>query len=232
MAPDDTHAIDEAPARCWNQIGVWGNGSCPELREYLHCRGCPVYAAAAAGLLDREPPAGYRHDWTVQVAREQHTTAPGTAPVVAFRIGAEWLALPVSVFQGATERRPMIPLPHRGGGATLGLTNVNGELLICVSLAQLLGITPQTGGGDGTHAAGEHAFTRLLIVNGGGGRITFPVDEVHGIHRYHPHDLREVPETLAKAGTRFTRGLVSWNDTVLACLDDGLVFYAIDKELA
>ena len=33
---------------CWNRIGVRGDRSCPELKQYVHCRNCPVYSAGAA----------------------------------------------------------------------------------------------------------------------------------------------------------------------------------------
>ncbi|WP_454689387.1 chemotaxis protein CheW [Achromobacter aloeverae] len=38
---------------CWNRIGIRGDQSCPRLREHIHCRNCPIYAAAATRLLDR-----------------------------------------------------------------------------------------------------------------------------------------------------------------------------------
>ena len=38
----DMLAIDD----CWNRIGVLGDGSCPRLAEHIHCRNCPVHAAA------------------------------------------------------------------------------------------------------------------------------------------------------------------------------------------
>ena len=44
---------------CWNKIGVRGDSSCRELEEHVHCRNCPVHAAAAVALLDREMPGQY-----------------------------------------------------------------------------------------------------------------------------------------------------------------------------
>src|SRR4030095_4038577 len=32
---------------CWSQVGIWGNRSCPELQQHVHCRNCPAYAEAA-----------------------------------------------------------------------------------------------------------------------------------------------------------------------------------------
>ena len=36
---------------CWNQIGVQGDATCPELPKVVHCRNCPVYAAGGRALL-------------------------------------------------------------------------------------------------------------------------------------------------------------------------------------
>ena len=65
---------------------------------------------------------------------------PGKQSIVIFRIGPEWLALPTRVFQEIAERRTVHSLPHRQHGVVLGLINIRGELLICVSLGQLLGL--------------------------------------------------------------------------------------------
>ena len=230
QAADAQLAHDGTNTRCWNRIGVWGDKSCPELRSYSHCRTCPVYTTAAVQLLDRPTLDGYREMWTARIAQSPSSVTLGTTSVIAFRIGSEWLALPASVLHGAAERRPVHSVPHRRGAVTLGLANVDGELLICVSLAALIGAPPPAPSATKDEIAGQsRIYERLLIVNSDQGRIVFPVDEVYGIHRYHPHELRDVPETLMKAETRFTLGLLPWNDTVLACLDDGLLFYAINK---
>ncbi len=48
---------------CWNRIGVRGDKTCERLAEHVHCRNCPVHAAAANRLLDRLAlPAGPMRD--------------------------------------------------------------------------------------------------------------------------------------------------------------------------
>src|SRR2546422_8139227 len=54
---------------CWNKIGVYGNSSCNELPQFVHCRNCPVYSHAGAQLLNRELPDGYRRGWEGQFCR-------------------------------------------------------------------------------------------------------------------------------------------------------------------
>lgn len=36
---------------CWSKIGVSGDRTCPELQSFVHCRNCPVFAAAARTFL-------------------------------------------------------------------------------------------------------------------------------------------------------------------------------------
>ncbi len=48
---------------CWNRIGVSGDRSCPELPSFVHCRNCPVFAAAARAFFDRPAPEGYLAEW-------------------------------------------------------------------------------------------------------------------------------------------------------------------------
>ena len=49
---------------CWHRIGVSGDRSCPELSTFVHCRNCPVFAAAARVFFDRPAPEGYLAEWT------------------------------------------------------------------------------------------------------------------------------------------------------------------------
>src|SRR2546423_6970639 len=80
---------------CWLEIGLYGDGSCPELQKHIHCRNCPVYSSAGVRLLDRPLPEGYRGEWTAHFAREkQKQIPPARTSAVIFRVHSEWLALP------------------------------------------------------------------------------------------------------------------------------------------
>jgi Magnesium chelatase, subunit ChlI len=57
---------------CWNQIGVFGDGTCPELAKVIHCRNCPVYAAGGRSLLLIGPPGA----GTSMLARRRTTILP------------------------------------------------------------------------------------------------------------------------------------------------------------
>src|ERR1043166_9097175 len=92
---------------CWNHVGVWGDGSCPELPKAVHCRNCPVYSAAAANLLDRQIGPEYLAESAQQCRGERQSAVRATDSVVIFRLGAEWLALPSVAFQEVCALRPI-----------------------------------------------------------------------------------------------------------------------------
>jgi chemotaxis-related protein WspD len=214
---------------CWNRIGVRGDASCPELKHQVHCRNCPTHSAAASALLRRELPVGYRADWAGHFARRQEVEDPGTESAMIFRVGTEWLALPASVFQEVAELGAIHSLPHRRSGLVLGLTNVRGELLICFSLTNLLG------GDEATQPTRDKLSAdrcRLMVVQREGQRAAFPADEVHGIHRYHPQILQDVPATVAKAGASFTRAMLPWLGRAVGWLDEDVIFHAVDRGVA
>ena len=212
---------------CWSRIGVYGDASCGELAEHVHCRNCPVYSTAAARILDRPLPAEYRRNWTEHFSAEKNRTVPGTTSVVIFRIGDEWLALPTRNIQEVVEERRIHSLPHRRDGSVLGIINVRGELLVCVSLARLLGLSGETWRDVSATLPG-----RLAVADWQGGLVTFPVSEVHGIHRFNPEELKAPPATVAKASPNFTRGVLAWKDRLVGCLDEDLLFSTLNRDLS
>jgi chemotaxis-related protein WspD len=185
--------------------------------------------SGALHLLDREPPEDYLRDWSERVAAEKRISEPGTNAAVVFRIGVEWLALPARVFQEVAPRCPVHAVPHRQGGILVGIVSIRGDLLLCASLGALLGIEQSTAA---TREKNRFVYERLLVANRGGNRLAFPVDEVRSMVRYHARDLRAVPATLTGSSSRFTRGMLPWQDKVVGCLDDELLFHTLDRSFA
>ena len=223
-APAARHRVEVRP--CWNEIGAQGNATCPELLKIIHCRNCPIYSQAAVQLLDRPLLPDYRREWTERYAQPRQLAAPSRASVLLFRINAEWLALPTQAFQEVAEHRRVHSLPHRRQGLVLGLVNIRGELLICVSVGHLLGV-------ERVPAAKmpRRSYDRLLVANWDGNRLVFPADEVCGIHRFQRSELQEPPATLATSNPTYTQGLVSWQGKAVGLLDADRLFAAFNRSL-
>ena len=130
-------------------------------------------------------------------------------------------------FQEVTERRAIHSLPHRRNGIVLGLTNVRGELLVCISLEILLGLDAGT-----PPALSDEPRGRLVVAEWQGSLVTFPVNEVHGVHRFHPQDLQEVPATIARADHGLTQSILTWKDRKVGCLDEESLFSTINRSLS
>jgi chemotaxis-related protein WspD len=211
---------------CWNDIGVQGDATCPELTKVVHCRNCPVHSRAALRLLDRPLLAGCRREWTEHFAQPKKIAAPVTGSALVFRIKGEWLALPTQAFQEVAEHRPVHSLPHRRQNSVLGLVNIRGELLVCVSLGRLLGL-------EGRPAAHKprQVFARLLVANWQGNRLVFPADEVRGIHRFQRSELKQPPVILAKSNLSYTQGLLTWQGRTVGFLDADQLFSSLNRSL-
>lgn len=205
---------------CWKSIGSSGDGTCVQLRQHVHCRNCPVYATAATQLLDVGAPPGYLQRWTEIVAAEKTAAHTETFAVVIFRIGAEWLALPASIFKEVAADRLIHSLPHRRNGALLGVVNIRGELLVCASLLHILGVDA------GVAVAGAR---RMLVIQQNSDRTVCPVDEVHGIERFAVPTLKQAPATLGPSALTYTRGVLSWRQRSVGVLDADLLFSTLNR---
>lgn len=212
---------------CWHEKGIWGDGSCPELSALVHCRHCPVYTAAGRQRLDRELPPGYLDERTAVMAQQKEMAKAGTMSVMVFRLGEERFALKTIFFQEAAEMSPVHTLPLRVNRVLKGLVNINGELLLCLSASDLLDLTV-----DVSEGVPRKTGERMVVICREGNRFVFPVDEILGVHRIVPEDLKEVPATLSRSARALTRGIFPLGRWHVGLLDEDLFFPALTRSLA
>lgn len=221
--------LDRSGKPCWKEIGIWGDGHCEALRQHIHCHNCPIFSVAAGELLDREMPLRYREHWADHFGQKKAEVALSTLSVLAFRIASESFAIPMKVLQEVSERKVVRSIPHRRQGVVIGVVNVRGQLVICVSLGNALGLTPSAVAGNG--ADGLAARQRVLIADHGGDRFGIPVDEIHGILRIHPGDLQDLPATSGHNPTRCVAGLLTWHGKSIGLLDEHRLFDLLNQSL-
>ena len=208
---------------CWHKIGVWGDRNCPELAKVTHCHNCPVFAAAGRRFLDAPSPPDYLDEWTARLAKPEDDEALDEFSVLVFRLGDEWLALPVAVLVEVTRPRTLHRIPHRGGLLS-GMVNIRGELHLCVRLDLLLGVAT----GD-TNARKDK--TRLIVIRRESEAWAFAADEVDQVHRLPGDSLIPAAPTLSRAAAKLTRGVFPSGNRSVGLLDDTRLFQAIRERI-
>jgi chemotaxis-related protein WspD len=215
-----------ASQTCWSECGVYGDGTCPELQKFVHCRNCPVYSTAALQLIDRRPPEGYRSEWSRHFANEKRAPETGNASAILFRIHDEWLALTTHHFQEVAEKRPIHSVPNRPGGNVLGLANIRGELVISISLGHLLQIR-----GMPPLDVVRQEYERLLVVAWETSKLAFPVHEVRGPHRFHSDELNNSSSSVTLINSRYNQALLAWENRSVTLLNPELLLSNLNRDL-
>ncbi|MBN3806953.1 purine-binding chemotaxis protein CheW [Paraburkholderia sp. Ac-20336] len=219
---------------CWNRIGVRGDSSCERLAEYVRCLNCPVFEVAAARLLDQPAPLAAlpQQDAAPQALPDGHDASRSRETgesLLVFRIGREWLALPTRIFKSIVQTRTVHTLPHRQHRAVLGVVNVQGELLVCLSLAHLLGFEPDTAAARNDRTRLD--LPRLLVIARDEEHAVLPVDQVDGVHRFAPSTFRAPPATLSETAATHTRAVAPWRGISVGLLDADALFDTLNRSL-
>lgn len=223
-----------ATTSCWKRIGHEGDKSCPNLPEHIHCRGCPVFTDAGLRLFDRPAPEDYTQEWTRSLAQAKTDAQAGTLCALVFSLGSERLALPPGAIRAVFSPRPVRPLPHRSDALFLGMTVLQGEMVPCINVPELLNIP------EGTPAqARGQGFARLLLAerpdpknpDRGPEQYAFSVDQALGLIRYPSLAVEPAPSTVLRSPASYTRGIVVQDGLRISLLDEDLFFSALRRAL-
>ncbi|MGZ0784345.1 chemotaxis protein CheW [Pseudomonas saponiphila] len=220
LTREDAQAIDD----CWNRIGIHGDKSCPLLAEHIHCRNCSVYSAAATRLLDRYSQLQEDREQSVALLPDSDVV---TRSLLILRLGEEWLGLATRCLLEVAPLQAIHSLPHQRSRALLGVANVRGALVACLSLSELLGL-------DGTPAGAApstRVMPRMLIIGAEGGPVVVPVDEVDGIHAIDERILAGASLSGEQANAKYTRGVLQWQGRSLRLLDEEQLLLAVTRSL-
>jgi chemotaxis-related protein WspD len=213
---------------CWKKIGIYGDRSCPKLKDHGHCRDCAVFSQQGRALFNREAPENYLNEWVSLLAQERETVSRNLNTAQVFRLESEWFALPARCWVEVVGVLPVRHIPHRSNRVLLGMVSVRGEIHLCVSLADLFGIEKDESTSDSNSL---RTNPRFCVVRRDNVSWVFPVDEVHGLVSYAESDVAAIPSTLAKSFQKFSRGLLDVSGKKLGLLDDAAVFDAFARSV-
>jgi chemotaxis-related protein WspD len=199
---------------CWSTIGVWSNAheKCDRLTEVIHCRNCDVFSMAGRGVFESRPPIDYLGEWQKKISNEKEEREKGDVGAMVFRLGKEWLSLPVEYLQEIVEERNVHKIPHNEGIHILGIVNIGGEINTCYSLMNLLKI-------DEDFDKNKGELRRLIVIVINGERYVLPVCEVSGMARYSSSDLLPTPTELGNKMGAYLLGMFKIENRQVAALN-------------
>ena len=186
---------------------------------------------ASLQLLHRAIPVDYRAEQTAQVAdpiqvRDRHALTR----VLIFRLAQEWLALSASICQQILLPVKSHILPHRSNHTLLGVVNIRGQLLLKVSLREVLGLPSSAS--TATDDAAVIKSRMVVVEKAWEGKATdvwvFEVDELHGIEALSTEAIQPTAAGIA-AGSACTISTFDWNQQQVSLLDDAKLFHALRK---
>lgn len=214
---------------CWNEIGIAGDRSCPELTEMIHCRNCPVFARAAQGFFDRAAPDGYLKEWSDQLSNSFKPVNKETLSLLIFRLGHEWFGVRSQIVVEVTLPRPIHSIPHRRSAILEGMVNLRGQIQLQVSLKELFGVSHSANPSRDPKAGDTQAFggARLIVLMQAGETWVFLADEVLEVRRFSKHEARTVPSTLSNSAFSFSQSVFVEESRTIGYLDEARLFEAL-----
>jgi chemotaxis-related protein WspD len=213
--------------RCRQRSGVSFNNDCDKLAIFGNCHDCPDYIQSGRDILNRPIPDGLTDEWTKAVALPKEIIAEGTVSVVIFGLATEWFALKTELFLEVLEASTVHYVPFRSNSFFKGLVNVNGELLLSIDLAKIIGISNQ----DRIDVNTEKSKRRNVVVLLNNERFAFEVDNFMGVYRILPDNLQKSPATVSKSPTALTCGIFLHTDVPVGMIDEDKFFGAIKERL-
>ncbi len=241
--------MEELVSYCWNDIGVSGDSSCPELKTVIHCRNCPIYRGAGRTLLQRDSPEGYVEEWTDILAQDwqqasakaqekesglvkQESISDELIGLIIFRVCQEWLALPAWVVKEITHVHTIHTLPHRSNHVFAGIVNIRGEILMCILLRNLLSLSlgDLNDKNDNLNSVASIVpvvYQRMIVMEIQSNRWVFPVDEILGVYRFSSEQLQDTPVVISKTPDTYTKKILTLEGKNINYLDYELVFYEL-----
>ena len=212
---------------CWNEIGVWGNNSCTELRKNYHCRNCQVFINSGKELFEKSTPAGYLNEWTEIIAKEKIEDEKNDSSCLIFRLGSEWFGVDSTFVAEVTEPSQIHSLPHQKSIILIGIVNVRGEIKLAVELNSLLGVESS----EVILNKNNKIYLRHIVIKRNKESWVIPVDEIFGVTKFNEKKITSLPATAKSAKTNYLKGFLKTGNIEAGIITSDVLFEAISKQV-
>lgn len=151
---------------------------------------------------------------TAALAAPLEEAARRRVRILAMRAGGEIVAIPAREVAKVVPAGRIHRVPHRTGKVFRGIANHDGELLLCMSVEESLGIA----------APAERTRGVLVVAEQRRERWAFEVDTIVGVTDVDEASLRTPPLTLAAARSGCVASLVRIDEGEAVLLDTHALF--------
>ena len=155
-------------------------------------------------MFERVAPPGYLSQWRKEISAKEVFDSSRNNSVLIFRVDHEWFALPAAVLDEIATERTVHRIPRNLNYFISGIVNINGEIKVCYSLSELLGLSNVV---NATNK--EDKPKRLVVIELDEKDYVFLVDEVKGLYLYGDSDLLPVPSTLNDINASLLLGTIN-----------------------
>jgi chemotaxis-related protein WspD len=138
-----------------------------------------------------------------------------------FRLGEEWLGWPLAQVREVSSFQPLHAIPNQNNPLLKGLVNINGELMLCVSLGLLLGLQRSSG------VAESRLAPRMLVLGTQDESWVVPLSEARGRVGFAASALQAPPHTAGLPQARYSLGVLPWEGKQVSYLDSRAVLQAL-----
>jgi len=166
-------------------------------------------------------------EWTEQFSLPKETDSEATESLIVFRIADEWLAIRTICFIEAIDNKFIHFVPNRTNNYLLGLVNVNGELLMCISLSAFLNLPSVIP----LNESKSKVYKSLLVMERNGESYVFPVDENYGVVKINISALKDAAATITKSSLTVTNFTFDLNEESVNLIDENRLYEIIDAKL-
>ncbi len=138
-----------------------------------------------------------------------------------FRLGSRWFSCSTSLVKEVVGQKPVIQIPHKTNAILRGVVNINGELQLCVSLHQLLGIKQLM----------WNQYNRIVVIAKKGEIWAFAAEEIQGTLACDYNQIHPFSFESSHSISNYLLGTILFEEKEVNVLDEELLLSSLRRSL-
>lgn len=184
-----------------------------------------VYIIDINKLISKEIQENYFEKWANQFSEEKEKIEDDSLAVLIFRVENKWLAMKTDVFHEILDWKQTHSVPFRTNEVFKGIVNVNGELLLSISITGLLFIEKYIDSDI------DLAKRKIIVIKKDQQRYAFEANEFIGVVKVPQSQIQKERATISESQNPFFIDTFSYQGIEISLIEQEQLFAAIEKAL-